>query len=80
MPIPELLLLALWSAVAAVAQSVSGFGFGVVLVAVLPLFGIRNGGGHEGAIGFRLPRKEISDLGAYVADLISGINEATSRS
>ena len=40
MPVPELAILALFCAAASVTQSVSGFGFGVVLVAVLPVFGV----------------------------------------
>jgi nanoRNase/pAp phosphatase (c-di-AMP/oligoRNAs hydrolase) len=47
---------------------------------VLELFGFTDGGGHEGAIGFRLPRKEIANLSDYVADLVKGINDATNRS
>ncbi len=42
----------------------------------LTQFKIANGGGHEGAIGFRVPRGEIPDFRAYVADLLKGI-EAT---
>lgn len=30
---------------------------------------IENGGGHEGAIGFRIPRSTIADLSAYLNDL-----------
>jgi nanoRNase/pAp phosphatase (c-di-AMP/oligoRNAs hydrolase) len=37
----------------------------------LEIFSIANGGGHEGAIGFRFPRKEISDLDLYVKKIIS---------
>jgi hypothetical protein len=44
---------------------------------VLDLFGFTNGGGHEGAIGFRVPRMQIPALAEYVARLVKGINEAT---
>jgi len=40
---------------------------------VLTLFDISNGGGHEGAIGFRFPRREIPDADSYVEKLISGL-------
>ncbi|MFC1806731.1 sulfite exporter TauE/SafE family protein [Planctomycetota bacterium] len=40
MPVPEWVILVVFCAAASVTQSVSGFGFGVVLVAVLPLFGL----------------------------------------
>jgi nanoRNase/pAp phosphatase (c-di-AMP/oligoRNAs hydrolase) len=42
----------------------------------LALFSIVNGGGHEGAIGFRIPRGEIGDFHAYVEKLVSGIEAA----
>lgn len=38
---------------------------------VLEIFKIKNGGGHEGAIGFRLPRNSIADINAYVGDMIA---------
>jgi nanoRNase/pAp phosphatase (c-di-AMP/oligoRNAs hydrolase) len=47
---------------------------------VLELFGFRDGGGHEGAIGFRLPRQGIPSLRDYVAKLVQGIDEATRQS
>jgi nanoRNase/pAp phosphatase (c-di-AMP/oligoRNAs hydrolase) len=40
---------------------------------VLPLFSITDGGGHEGAIGFRVDRRSVRDLESYVADLVAGI-------
>jgi nanoRNase/pAp phosphatase (c-di-AMP/oligoRNAs hydrolase) len=40
---------------------------------LLPLFSIRDGGGHEGAIGFRLKKSEVGDLDRYVDRLIGGI-------
>ncbi len=43
---------------------------------VLPLFGIRNGGGHEGAIGFRFPRREVLDIVARTRQLVDGIERA----
>jgi nanoRNase/pAp phosphatase (c-di-AMP/oligoRNAs hydrolase) len=42
---------------------------------VLERFGIENGGGHEGAIGFRLHPSEVQDLDEYVDQLIEGIEE-----
>ena len=42
---------------------------------LLSLFSIRNGGGHEGAIGFRLPRQEIPDLLAYLQAFIAKMEE-----
>lgn len=42
---------------------------------VLPLFGIRNGGGHEGAIGFRFPRREVPDIEARVRELVDGLEQ-----
>jgi hypothetical protein len=43
---------------------------------LLERFNIANGGGHEGAIGFRIPRGQIADFPAYVSTLIAGIEEA----
>jgi hypothetical protein len=46
---------------------------------VLELFGFKDGGGHEGAIGFRLPRGEVPSLPDYVLNLVRGIDEASRR-
>jgi nanoRNase/pAp phosphatase (c-di-AMP/oligoRNAs hydrolase) len=43
---------------------------------VLKTFSISNGGGHEGAIGFRIPKSEVRNLGDYVASLIQGIEDS----
>jgi hypothetical protein len=43
---------------------------------LLDVFSIANGGGHEGAIGFRVPRGEITDFPAYVRRLVEGIEAA----
>jgi diguanylate cyclase (GGDEF)-like protein len=43
---------------------------------LLGLLGIANGGGHEGAIGFRVPRGEIGDFDAYMGRLLERIEEA----
>jgi diguanylate cyclase (GGDEF)-like protein len=43
---------------------------------LLERFSIANGGGHEGAIGFRIPRAQIADFPAYVSSLEAGIEEA----
>jgi nanoRNase/pAp phosphatase (c-di-AMP/oligoRNAs hydrolase) len=37
----------------------------------LKLFSIENGGGHEGAIGFRVPKDEIYDINEYIEKVIS---------
>jgi nanoRNase/pAp phosphatase (c-di-AMP/oligoRNAs hydrolase) len=42
---------------------------------VLKTFSISNGGGHQGAIGFRIPKSEIDDLEDYVETLIRGIED-----
>lgn len=43
---------------------------GTDLRELLTLLAIENGGGHEGAIGFRFAQEEISDLNDYVASII----------
>jgi nanoRNase/pAp phosphatase (c-di-AMP/oligoRNAs hydrolase) len=43
---------------------------------VLELFSIENGGGHEGAIGFRISSQSIQDIHAYIQKLIKGVEEA----
>jgi hypothetical protein len=45
----------------------------------LSLFSIANGGGHEGAIGFRVPRGEIPDFHAYLDELLQGIEKAIAK-
>ncbi len=40
---------------------------------ILDAYSIENGGGHPGAIGFRIPAREIPDLREYSRDLIRGI-------
>jgi nanoRNase/pAp phosphatase (c-di-AMP/oligoRNAs hydrolase) len=47
---------------------------------VLELFGFSDGGGHEGAIGFRLPRRDVASLSDYVRKLVQGIDEAIRQS
>jgi len=42
---------------------------------VLKIFSIENGGGHEGAIGFRIPRDSIKDLKGYVKNLVHQVEE-----
>jgi nanoRNase/pAp phosphatase (c-di-AMP/oligoRNAs hydrolase) len=44
----------------------------------LSLLEIENGGGHEGAIGFRFPKSDIRDLKEYVASIIPKIEGALS--
>ncbi len=43
---------------------------------LLARFSIRDGGGHEGAIGFRLPREEVGNLLEYGRRLVERIEEA----
>jgi diguanylate cyclase (GGDEF)-like protein len=45
------------------------------LRSILSFFKIKNGGGHPGAIGFRIPEPEIKNLEEYVKHLISGIEK-----
>ena len=45
------------------------------LRAILEAFSIENGGGHPGAIGFRIAEKEIPDLTDYSRELIEGIDD-----
>jgi nanoRNase/pAp phosphatase (c-di-AMP/oligoRNAs hydrolase) len=40
---------------------------------VLKTFSIANGGGHEGAIGFRVAKSEVDDIESYISELIRGI-------
>ena len=42
---------------------------------ILEVFDIQNGGGHPGAIGFRIPASEIPDLSEYVEILVEGIEK-----
>ena len=42
---------------------------------ILTLFSIENGGGHEGAIGFRVPRNQIPDIRCYVLTLVKKIEK-----
>lgn len=43
---------------------------------ILKDFNIENGGGHPGAIGFRIPREEISDIIQYCEALSQGMERA----
>ena len=45
----------------------------------LGVFNIMNGGGHEGAIAFRVPRSEIPDFDGYVQNLVKGIEKEIKR-
>jgi nanoRNase/pAp phosphatase (c-di-AMP/oligoRNAs hydrolase) len=46
---------------------------------VLKIFSFSNGGGHEGAIGFRVPGINVRDVEQYVQQLIEGIEKAIPR-
>jgi nanoRNase/pAp phosphatase (c-di-AMP/oligoRNAs hydrolase) len=43
---------------------------------LLELFDIENGGGHEGAIGFRIHRTQVADYRLFIRNLIEGIEKA----
>lgn len=43
---------------------------------VLELFDIENGGGHEGAIGFRLKKEDLADLDTFIEKLLAGVEQA----
>ena len=43
---------------------------------ILSIFGIENGGGHQGAIGFRVEQARIGDLAEYVEKIVTGIETA----
>ncbi len=42
---------------------------------IIDKFSIKNGGGHPGAIGFRIPQKDIKDIYGYVSMLIKGMEK-----
>ena len=42
---------------------------------ILEKAGIENGGGHEGAIGFRLLKEQIEDIESYAGSLVTRIEE-----
>ena len=43
---------------------------------IIKLFSIENGGGHEGAVGFRIPSPEIDDVEEYALRLVERTEEA----
>jgi len=43
---------------------------------IIKLFSIENGGGHEGAVGFRVPSPEINDVHGYARTLVERAEEA----
>ncbi len=43
---------------------------------IIKLFSIENGGGHEGAVGFRIPTTEISDVDVYALEIVERTEEA----
>ena len=45
---------------------------------ILKIFAIKNGGGHEGAIGFRITKDSIDNINNYVDSLISRIGQEIS--
>jgi nanoRNase/pAp phosphatase (c-di-AMP/oligoRNAs hydrolase) len=48
---------------------------GIDLRTVLEKLKIDNGGGHPGAIGFRIPKTEIKDFDNYTAKMVEGIEK-----
>jgi nanoRNase/pAp phosphatase (c-di-AMP/oligoRNAs hydrolase) len=48
---------------------------GLDLRTILLKFGIENGGGHQGAIGFRVKRHTVPDIDEYVKNIILGTEE-----
>jgi nanoRNase/pAp phosphatase (c-di-AMP/oligoRNAs hydrolase) len=46
---------------------------------VLDALGITNGGGHEGAVGFRVPKADIPDLSVYMQKLLANIELVASQ-
>ncbi|MDF1569973.1 MAG: DHH family phosphoesterase [Spirochaetaceae bacterium] len=45
------------------------------LRSVIAHFGFTNGGGHEGAVGFRLPKSEVADFDSFIKNIIEGTLE-----
>jgi len=43
---------------------------------ILDLFDIEDGGGHEGAIGFRLKKERLADLDTFIEKLLAGVEQA----
>ncbi len=41
---------------------------------LLEIFNIKNGGGHEGAIAFRIPRNEIDDLNLFINRIVQQLS------
>jgi nanoRNase/pAp phosphatase (c-di-AMP/oligoRNAs hydrolase) len=48
---------------------------GIDLRTVLDKLKIDNGGGHPGAIGFRIPKAEINDFDSYTANMLEEIEK-----
>jgi nanoRNase/pAp phosphatase (c-di-AMP/oligoRNAs hydrolase) len=46
---------------------------------ILEEFSFQNGGGHQGAIGFRIPKSQIESLTDYVVDLIAKVEALVER-
>jgi len=42
---------------------------------VLEMFSIKNGGGHEGAIGFRVKRGEIDNINSFVNNIVERVDK-----
>ena len=52
---------------------------GFDLRTILEIFSIENGGGHEGAIGFRFPKDTIDDIDQFVAGFIEKVEKIIKR-
>ena len=48
---------------------------GIDLRSIISAFNIENGGGHKGAIGFRVEREKLPDINVFVEDLIRGTQQ-----
>ncbi|MCK5737412.1 MAG: phosphoesterase, partial [Spirochaetaceae bacterium] len=42
---------------------------------VIGTLGITNGGGHEGAVGFRVPKTEVADFSSFIDGIVKGTVE-----
>lgn len=46
---------------------------------IIEELGIRDGGGHKGAVGFRVPKNQVIDFPGFIENIISRIVEITGR-
>ena len=48
---------------------------GIDLRTIIAAFSIENGGGHKGAIGFRIDRENLPDLKSFIDELLTGTQQ-----